>query len=266
MTKVKVNDIEMNYECVGEGDPVVLVTGYGADLFAWALQAPELAQSHTVYMIDNRGVGDTDKPEGPYSIKMMADDTAGFFDAVGIEKAHLVGHSMGGMIAQRFALDYPEKLRSLTLASTSCSPPRGTDMMLYLWTDILEKLGNEAFVNNIIAWAFTFDYIESHYDEMMTMRQMMIQHFEEKPLLPGPFRSQAAAVTKFDVKGEIENIRVPTMVLVGRGDILTPPAFSEEIAARIPGAKLNVIGGGHAYNQEVPSEFNAALLEFFKRN
>ena len=144
MPKVKVGDIEMNYECQGEGEPVVLVTGFGADLFAWALQVPELSQNYQVYTIDNRGVGDTDKPAGPYTIKMMADDTAGFFDAVGIENAHLVGHSMGGMISQRFALDYPEKLRSLTLAATFCRPPRGADMMLYLWTDILDKLGNEA--------------------------------------------------------------------------------------------------------------------------
>ena len=87
MPRVKVSDIEMNYECLGEGDPVVLVTGYGADLFQWALQAPELSQKYTVYMIDNRGVGLTDKPDGPYTVKMMADDVAGFFDAAGIEKA-----------------------------------------------------------------------------------------------------------------------------------------------------------------------------------
>jgi 3-oxoadipate enol-lactonase len=266
MPKVKVGDIEMNYECVGEGEPVVLVTGFGADMFAWSLQAPELSQRHKVYMIDNRGVGDSDKPAGPYSIKMMADDTAGFFDAVGIGKAHLVGHSMGGMIAQRFALDHPEKLTSLTLASTSCRPPRGSEMMLYLWTDILDKLGSESFINNIIGWCFTFDYIESQYDALMMMRQMMLAHFAERPLLPEPFRAQAAAIVEFDVADEIGGIGVPTMVLVGKGDILTPPAFSEEIAARIPGATLNTIGGGHAYNQEVPFEFNAALLEFFEKH
>jgi pimeloyl-ACP methyl ester carboxylesterase len=136
--RVKVSNIELYYECVGEGVPVVLVTGYGADLFAWALQAPELSQSYRVYMIDNRGVGSTDKPDGPYTIKMMAD--------------------------------------------------------------------------------------------------------------------------------EIKKIKVPTMVLVGRDDILTPPKFSEEIVNRIPGGFLNVIEGGHAYNQEVPSVFNGAVLEFFEKH
>ena len=264
MPKVKVSDIEMYYESLGEGDPVMLVTGYGADLFAWALQAPELSQAYTVHMIDNRGVGDTDKPDGPYTIKTMADDVAGFFDAVGIEKAHLVGHSMGGMIAQRFALDYPEKLRSLTLASTSCRPPKGSELMLYLWTDILEKLGNEAFINNIIAWCFTFDFIDTQYDALMMMKQMMLDHFNDKPLLPEPFRAQTAAITSFDVADEIENIKTPTMVLVGKDDILTPPKFSEEIANRIPGSTLKTIAGGHAYNQEMPSAFNQALLEFFE--
>jgi pimeloyl-ACP methyl ester carboxylesterase len=256
----------MHYESVGEGDPVVLVTGYGADLLAWALQAPELSQSYKVYMIDTRGVGDTDKPDGPYTIKMMAGDVAGFFDAVGIERAHLVGHSMGGMIAQRFALDYPEKLRSLTLASTTCRPPKGAELMLMLWTDIIEKLGNEAFVNNVIAWCFTHDFIDKQYDALMMMRQMMLAHFAEKPLLPGPFRSQCAAITSFDVADEINSIKVPTMVLVGREDILTPPKFSEKIASRIPGSTLNVIDGGHAYNQEVPSIFNQALLDFFEKH
>ena len=266
MPKVKVSDIEMYYECVGDGDPVVLVTGYGADLFQWALQAPELSQRYTVYMIDNRGVGLTDKPDGPYTIKMMADDVAGFFDTVDIDKAHLVGHSMGGMISQRFALDYPEKLRSLTLASTTCRVPNGADLMLTLWTDILEKLGNEAFVNNVIAWCFTFDFVDTQFESIMMMRQMMLEHLEERPLLPGPFRSQCAAASSFDVADEIANITVPTMVLVGKDDILTPQKFSEEIAGRIPGSFLNIIEGGHAYNQEVPSAFNQALLDFFEKH
>jgi len=266
MPRIKVTDIEMNYVCLGEGDPVVLVTGYGADLFQWALQAPELSQKYTVYMIDNRGVGLTDKPDGPYTVKMMADDVAGFFDAVGIEKAHLVGHSMGGMISQRFALDYPEKLKSLTLASTTCRVPQGAELMLMLWTDILEKLGNEAFVNNVIGWCFTFDYVDKEYDSLMMMKQAMLEHLDEMPLLPGPFRSQCGAVTGFDVSEEIKNINVPTMVLVGKNDILTPPAFSEEIAGRIPGSFLNIIERGHAYNQEVPVAFNQALMEFFGKN
>jgi 3-oxoadipate enol-lactonase len=266
MPKVKVSDIEMYYECLGEGEPVVLVTGYGADLFAWALQAPELSQNYKVYMMDNRGVGDTDKPDGPYTIKMMADDLAGFFDSVGIEKGHLVGHSMGGMISQQFALDNPDRLRSLTLASTTCRVPKGADMLLMLWTDILEKLGNEAFVNNVIAWCFTFDFIENQYESLMMMRQMMLDHFNEKPLLPGPFRSQCAAATSFDLADDIKNISVPAMVLVGRQDILTPPEFSENISKRIPGSFLNVIEGGHAYNQQFPSEFNRALLDFFEKH
>lgn len=266
MPKVKVSDIEMYYESMGEGDPVVLVTGYGADLFQWALQAPELAQSYSVYMIDNRGVGLTDKPDGPYTIKMMADDVAGFFDAAGIDKAHLVGHSMGGMIAQQFALDHPDRLRSLTLASTTCRVPKGAEILLMLWTDILEKLGNEAFVNNVIAWCFTFEFVENQFDSLMMMREMMLEHFKERPLLPGSFRSQCAAATTFDLADQIKNISVPTMVLVGKNDILTPPSFSEEIAKRIPGSFLNVIEGGHAYNQEVPSAFNRALLEFFEQH
>ncbi|GAB4345116.1 MAG: alpha/beta hydrolase [Candidatus Abyssubacteria bacterium] len=266
MPKVKVSDIEMNYECVGEGTPVVLVTGYGMDHFAWTLQAPELAQSYKVYMIDNRGVGLTDKPEGPYTIKMMADDLAGFFQAVGIERAHLVGHSMGGMISQQFALDHPDRLRSLTLMSTSCRIPRGADLMLMLWTDILDKLGVESFVNNVIGWCFTFDFVDSQYDSLMMFRQMTIDHLKEVPLLPAPFRAQCAAICSFNLADKIKNIKTPTMVLVGEGDILTPVKFSQDIADRIPGSQLNVITGGHAFNSEVPMAVNQALLEFIGKH
>jgi pimeloyl-ACP methyl ester carboxylesterase len=98
------------------------------------------------------------------------------------------------------------------------------------------------------------------------MKQAMLEHLNEMPLLPGPFRSQCGAVTGFDVSDEIKSINVPTMVLVGKNDILTPPAFSEEIAGKIPGSFLNIIEGGHAYNQEAPAAFNRALMEFFGRN
>lgn len=266
MPKVKVSDIEMYYECMGEGDPVVLVTGYGADLFQWAMQLPALSENHKVYTLDNRGVGSSDKPSGPYSIKMMADDLAGFFKAMNIEDAHLVGHSMGGMISQQFALDHPDLLRSLTLASTTCKIPRGADLMLLLWADILEKLGNESFVNNILGWCFTFDFVESHYDTLLALRQMALDHLEEKPLFPDCLRSQCAAVMGFDVADKIHHIELPTMVLVGRGDILTPLTLSEKMAERIPDSFLKIIDGGHAFHNQVPEAFNQALLDFFQKH
>jgi len=266
MPKVKVSDIEMYYETLGEGEPVVLVTGYGADLFAWTLQAPALSEHYRVYMVDNRGVGSTDKPSGPYSIKMMADDLAGFFAKMNIKNAHLVGHSMGGMISQQFALDHPELLRSLTLASTTCKVPNGADLMLLLWADILERLGNESFVNNIIAWCFTFDFIENNYDMLLMLRQMSLDHLSEKPLLPECLRSQCAGIMNFDLSDRIAQIKIPTMVLVGEGDILTPPALSKNIAARIPGSFLNVVEGGHAFTNQVPGAFNQAVLDFFEKH
>jgi pimeloyl-ACP methyl ester carboxylesterase len=266
MPKIKTSGIEMYYESAGEGEPVVLVTGYGADSFAWALQTPVLSENYKVYIVDNRGVGDTDKPAGPYTIKMMANDLAGFFRNAGIEKAHLVGHSMGGMIAQQFALSYPRMLRSLTLASTTCRPPRGSELMLRLWADILEKVGNEAFVNNIIGWCFTFDFIDSQYDALMMLRQMSLDHLKDKPLLPDCLRSQCAAIVNFDVSEQIQQIKIPTMVLVGEKDILTPPDFSKAIAERMPRSRLQIIEGGHAFNSQVPAAFNQALLDFFREH
>lgn len=121
MPRVKVDDIEIFYEMQGEGAPLVLIMGWTASSESWDPQlVEELSRFYTVIVFDNRGTGRSDKPDLEYSIEMMTDDVAGLLEAINIQKAHVLGFSMGGMIAQELALRYPEKVSSLILCGTSC--------------------------------------------------------------------------------------------------------------------------------------------------
>jgi pimeloyl-ACP methyl ester carboxylesterase len=122
MGKVKIDSIELYYEEHGSGDPLLLIMGLAADSVAWMFQIPAFAERYRTIVFDNRGVGRSDKPPGPYSIHQMANDTAGLLDALGIERAHVVGVSMGGMIAQELALNHPQRVRGLVLACTYPEP------------------------------------------------------------------------------------------------------------------------------------------------
>ena len=129
MPQIKVGDINMYYEVHGEGIPLVLIHGLGADTNAWMFQMPELATKYKVVIFDNRGVGQTDTPDIPYSAQMMADDTADLMDALNIAEAHILGYSLGGFIAQELAIKYPQKVRSLILATSSACMPLRTKLI-----------------------------------------------------------------------------------------------------------------------------------------
>ena len=120
MPKVKVNDVQLYHEVHGQGEPLVLIMGLGANTSGWDMQIPALSREFQVVAFDNRGSGRSDKPPTPYSMRLFADDTAGLMDTLGIASAHVYGQSMGGLIAQELALSYPQRVRTLVLGSTSC--------------------------------------------------------------------------------------------------------------------------------------------------
>ena len=122
MPTVRVGDINIYYEDHGKGEPLLLIEGWGTDLTCWQLQIPEFSTKYRVIAFDNRGTGRTDAPDQPYSFRLMADDAVGLLDALGIGKAHILGVSMGGCIAQEIAIEHPERTRSLILAATTAAP------------------------------------------------------------------------------------------------------------------------------------------------
>jgi len=267
MPKVKVSDVSLNYETMGEGPPVLLVTGLGADSMAWAMNVPGLMGSHQVITVDNRGMGQSDKPKSPYTIELMADDTIGLLRHLDLGPVHLVGQSMGGMICQQVALMAPELLRSLALVTTIARVPKAGELLTALWCRNLTELDIEAFTDFVIIFTMGAEYIENNYEGVLAFRQMMIDYWKMNPVDPVAFRRQTEASLGHDVLDRLGEISTPTLVVAGEVDILTPPRFSDEIAAKIPGAEYTIMkGAAHGLNVEQPGQFNQLLLEWFAKN
>jgi len=265
MPTAKVNTTELYYEVHGEQnrDWLVLIGILGFDSSLWQFQVPEFAKEYRVLVFDNRGVGRSDKPDVPYSIKMMADDTVGLMDQLGIKKAHIVGSSMGGFIAQEIGINYVERVRSLTLASTSAH------YTMYLTpADIIkglkEKGMEELVIKLSLYFGFTDDFLRN--EELV---KMVIETLLNYPY-PQPLKAyirQYQACREFDARDRLHKIRAPTMVLVGNKDVALPPYYSKELAEKIPGAELLVLdGGGHSFNFEIPDKFNKAVLDFVRKH
>lgn len=261
MPKVRVNDIEMYYEEAGQGEPLVLIMGFSGDHLAWGFQIPAFAEKYRVITFDNRGAGQTDAPDHPYTSRMMADDTAGLLEALGVDRAHVIGVSMGGMIAQELALGHPHRLRSLHLGCTLARPDTYLRALNAAWREIRLHLGREAALRTIGLWLFA----PATYNERPEFVEMILQNALTTPYpqsLTG-FVRQGEAVAAHDTLDRLHAIGCPTLVSVGEEDILVPPRFSRELAVRAPGATLRTLpGAAHVYFWERPDAFNALSLEF----
>ena len=254
----------MFYVEAGTGDPLVLVMGFGGDHLAWGLQIPAFAATYRVIAFDNRGVGQSDAPDIPYSTAMMADDTIGLLDALGIERAHVCGVSMGGMIAQEIALRHPARVRTLQLHATLARPDVYMKALVEAWRKVRVALGREEALRVLALWLFA----PCSYEERPEFVELVLQNAIANPhpqSLTGYLR-QGDAVLGHDTLERLDRVRSPTLVSVADQDALVPPRFSHAIAERIPGAELKTIAdAGHAYMWEKADVFNAMCLEFLAR-
>lgn len=264
MPSVRVGDINMYYETYGEGEPLLLITGLSADLTGWILQIVEFSKEYHVIAFDNRGSGRTDAPDIPYSIEMMADDTAGLLDALNIDQVHILGLSMGGCISQEFALKYPQRVKGLILAATLGRPyPRSFHALKTISMIAHEGVSRENQIRMQLFWLFTDKFFEVPENIELVFEGMMANPYSE-PLYA--YERKLAAVSEFDTRDRLDQIKAPTLVLVGREDILTPVHLSEELVAGLPGAELVILdGGGHAFSGEISEKFNRAVLEFLAK-
>ncbi len=254
----------MFYVEAGAGDPLVLVMGFGGDHLAWGLQMPAFAATYRVIAFDNRGVGQSDVPDVPYTTAMMADDTVGLMDALGIHRAHVCGVSMGGMIAQEIALRHPGRVRTLQLHATLARRDRYMHALSEAWRDIRPKVSREEWLRSLALWLFA----PVTFAERPEFVELVLQNALANPYpqsLTG-FLRQGEAVRSHDTLKRLDQIRCPTLISVAEHDILVPPRFSHEIAQHLPGAALKIIAGaGHAYMWERPEAFNAMVLDFLAR-
>jgi pimeloyl-ACP methyl ester carboxylesterase len=266
MPRVRVGDVELYYVEHGAGEPLVLIMGFGGDHIAWGFQIPAFVSAgYRVVAFDNRGVGQSDTPEVPYTTRVMAEDTVGLMDALGIGRAHVLGVSMGGMIAQELALGFADRVRSLQLHCTYARPDRYMQALSRAWRSIRTSLSHEESLRAIALWLFT----PATVNERPEFVELLIQNALANPYpqsLTG-FLRQGDAVAAHDAWERLPLVRCPTLVTVADDDILVPPRFSRELAARIPGAELHTLpGAGHAYFWERPEAFNHLCLEFLARH
>ena len=228
MPRISVNGLKLFYETEGSGEPVVLIPGFASGRAIWSMQTPALAQNFRVISFDPRGISASDKPEGPQSIGLLADDLAHLLQTLGISAAHVVGVSFGGFVAQEFALRYPWMTKKLVLCCTSFGGPNH----VLPAADTLKAFASSDWVDS--------DEVPEHV-----------------------YRSQLEAAAGFDVESRIARIASPTLVLSGDADAIVPVQNSRNLAAKIPGAELRIIeGGSHTFFIERANEFNQNIIEF----
>jgi pimeloyl-ACP methyl ester carboxylesterase len=259
---VKVGDIQTYCEIHGAGaTTLTMIRGLGADLSAWFPQVPEFSKHFRTVVFDNRGAGRTDKPDGPYSTRQMAEDVNGLLNALNIRLTAMLGVSMGGMIAQEFAINHPEKLSCLVLGCTSFGGPESVPPPHETWKAVLAGTGANEKTRRLQEQALFCD------ETIANNCSVIAEYLRARSMFPIPPHSlalQAAAISTHDAASRIGRIQTPTLVLTGKEDRLVPPENSRLIAARIPGAILNELPGGHLFMCEYPSDFNRAVIEFVK--
>jgi pimeloyl-ACP methyl ester carboxylesterase len=280
--KVEVNGINIYYEIHGEGKPLLLIEGLGYSSWMWFKQIPVFSREYKVIVFDNRGVGNTDKPDREYTIGMMADDAAGLLKALGEDSVHVLGISMGGFIAEELALKYPDMVKSLILVSTSFggkySMSRGSNLwntFVKLWglmPGVLEFSGKgsvpminpfgltpEQKIRYGLSLAFTPEYFKTHTEEVDRIVGWRLANTQP----PYAWKRQLMAGMNFDAYDRVSQIGVPTLVVAGSKDRIVPPESSERLTERIPNSRLIIIEGtGHLLFIEQAEEFNEIALNF----
>jgi 3-oxoadipate enol-lactonase len=263
MPTAKVNGVELYYEEHGAGEPLVLVPGFGTGLWIWYRQIPSLAEHFRVIAFDPRGVARSDKPDEPMSMRGYADDVAALLEALNVERAHVLGASFGGFVAQEFALAEPKRTRGLVLCCTSFGGPRHCPPAPETLRAIASTKGlnTEERVRENLLLAFSHAFVAEHADEV----ERVIALRAENEVPEYAYLRQLQAAMAFNAEERVANIKAPTLVITGDADVIVPRENSSNLAAKIPGAKLRVIeGGSHTFFIERPEEFNSAVIEFIK--
>lgn len=260
MPTVQTGDITTYYEETGSGEPLILICGLSADLQVWRFIVPALAERYRVICYDNRGAGRSQAPDEAYSIGGMADDLTALLDQLDVDSAHVVGWSMGGLIAQAFALANPARVRKLGLLATCARPDAYLRLAISNWINIRQSsLPFEHVVRFVSRWQFTPGFYENEERYETIVRFMANNPYAQS--LHG-FLRQANAVLTHDPADAARDIGAPTLVLAGAFDNLTPLYLSEQLADLLPAASLQVLDCAHSGMVEMPDRYAAAVGDF----
>ena len=255
------NGTKIYYQVRGEGTPLVLLMGFGADGDVWEKHVTEYQKHFKCILIDNRGVGQSDQPEGPYTTEMMAVDTIAVMDHAGIEKAHVAGISMGGAIAQTVALNYPERVDKLVLISTWPIFDNYAKTVYQNLKKVRKTTPPDVFMELLQLWIFAPPYYQEGLEALAEGQQGALE--STSPQSPQGFDGQLDACIAHDVVDRLGEITHTTLITVGEKDIFTPPIFSHMLYKGIENSSfLSFPFGGHVHHWEDLERFNRVTLEF----
>lgn len=267
MPTVTTNGIRMHYTERGSGDPLICIMGVTAPGAVWEAHAAEWEKHFRCILGDNRGVGGTDKPEGPYTTEMMADDYAGLMDALGIEQARVVGCSLGSVIAQQLALRHPQKVRSAILM---CTWARQDHYGRTVWEHLMKckaSLSPADFMQYVQMLIFTKPYFDKEENWKALLEGQAAAADDPSPQPVHAMHAQSAAALAHNTLDRLGEIRCPVLVIGGKNDIFTPRWMSEEVARGIPGADLHLYDdAGHAFHWECIEDFNPRTTAWLKQH
>lgn len=261
MPVMNVGDISLCYKIQGKGKPLIAVTGFASAQNTFFMLARKFARHYRVVTFDNRGIGASDKPAGPYTMDMMAGDALGLMDVLGIDRAHILGGSMGGMIAQHIAIDHPQKVDRLVLFNTSAD----NQWLLDLAKAIIPGWNQEVY-------GIPADDCRKLIKEMVDrsfnhpFNRLVLGGLAGLQVRLGKIDSlvaQLGAMMSHNVLDKLQSIKSHTLVLTGTLDRLIPPQLSEVLASGIAGAKLvSIDGGSHTLAGEMAGRFKEEVLDF----
>lgn len=272
MPMARVRNANIEYYLEGTGPPLLLLSGFTAQASGWSGRFVELLQRQfATIRYSHRGTGTSGRLTGDITLRELADDASGLLTALGIDKAHVLGVSMGGMIAQALVLSYPQRVERLVLGCTTCTGasqsrhvggavPAAPEIIALLTPQ--EGLSREEQIRRAWPAISTPEFIESHSDVLEERLRLSL-------INPTPIETamrQMAAVQAFDAFDRLTKIKAPTLVIHGDRDLLVPVANAYVLKERIPGAELHIVeDAGHLFTFECPEESAAAVVEFLTK-
>lgn len=265
MPRVAANNLSINYDQQGTGEPLILIPYLAADHACYAFQVPEYARHFTCLSVDLRGTGESDKPPGTYTTEQLADDVAAFMQAKGIARAHVAGLSLGGAIGLWLAAKYPDKVQSLSVHSTWTRSDRYLRTIVESWQDLARAVGvPEMIIRAIFPWCFTPELYAERPDHIDSLAAFVRSR---PPQAVPDFIQQSNAVLAHDVDARLGQIAAPTQITFGRRDQLTSTRFADRLKSGIRHSELLIFEGcAHAPLYENVAEFNQKTLAFLQRH
>jgi len=266
MPKVKVNGITMNYESQGSGEPLILIPYLAADNACYAFQVADYANHFTCISLDPRGAGESDKPAGTWSTELFADDVASFMQAIGVEKAHVSGVSLGAAIGLWLAAKHPERVKTLSIHSAWPKSDPFLKVVVGGWQTIAKGLGSvqEMIIQGIFPFCFTPELYAAK-PEYIDQLAAFVKSRPKQPL--DAFLRQSDAVIAHDALSQLDKIKAPTQITFGQHDMVTSTRFVEPLTSGIKNSDLVIFEMcAHAAIYERVSEFNEKTLGFLNRH